>query len=77
MTTPTPPPQPHIANFKNPLSQLFIMTEKGKVEVDMREVAKRVPDAAKGAIISIGTYINAKGERVPNYDDVKVEGEEL
>lgn len=77
MTTPAPPPQPPIANFKDPLPQLFIMTEKGKVEVDMREVAKRVPDAAKGAIISIGAYKNSRGEWVADYDSVIVEGEEL
>lgn len=72
----TLPAQPPIVNLKDPLPQLFLMTEKGKVEVDMQEVAKRVPDAVCGDIISIGAYKNAKGEWVPDYDTVQIEEKE-
>lgn len=77
MTDPKPPDKPPIVNLHTPLPHYSIMTPKGPVEVDMREVAKRVPDAAAGAIISIGAFKNAKGEWEPDYDSVMVEGEEL
>lgn len=62
---------PRIANLANPVGETTISGMK----IDLVRFAKAANKlgADKHDVLSIRGYVNAKGEKVPDYDSIKIE----
>lgn len=65
------PQQPKVVNLKTPAESMVV----NGMTIDMRRFAEAANElgAEPHDVLSIGGYINAKGERVPDYTSIRIE----